>query len=160
LREVWGQGPTSVFPAKGKGQQARDEGQTKAGARARRLEPEPCGRCNLQVVTSRGLEWISFLPFHAPVASLLSDKQTTNKHSSPPLSTQKEAISKQNLPTKQSKAKRSEAAAASSKSKHHLAQLLRVQSPKPPLLDRPFRTAQHSAGSQQLPFAAGAGLTY
>jgi hypothetical protein len=68
LREVWGQGPTSVFPAKGKGQQARDEGQTKAGARARRLEPEPCGRCNLQVVTSRGLEWISFLPFHAPVS--------------------------------------------------------------------------------------------
>jgi hypothetical protein len=98
--------------------------------------------------------------FAIKVASLLSDKQTTNKHSSPPLSTQKEAISKQNLPTKQSKAKRSEAAAASSKSKHHLAQLLRVQSPKPPLLDRPFRTAQHSAGSQQLPFAAGAGLTY
>ena len=68
LREVWGQGTDVSFSRQREGQQARDEGQTKAGARARRLEPEPGGRCNLQVATSRGLEWISFLPFHAPVS--------------------------------------------------------------------------------------------
>nr|RBQ94492.1 hypothetical protein FVER53263_04802 [Fusarium verticillioides] len=146
VRKVWGQGTDVSFSRrKGKGK-GKGKGSLLGRHETRgkpRQEPGDWNQNQKQNQVAGGrCKWS---PVGSEVASLLSDKPNNPFNSK---ATRREA---KRLP-------------ASSKSKHHLAQLLHVQSPKPPLLDRPFRPAQRSAAQavNKLPFAAGAGagLTY